>query len=64
MRNGSKGQGSPAGARPNHHQAQAALDRELLELERRKLVELRNGSVRLTRAGYLEISRRFPRRRS
>ena len=36
-----------------------AFDRELLELERRKLVELRGGTVTLTREGYLAMARRF-----
>lgn len=52
-----------------HHAALAALrgtadafERELLELERNKLIELRGGSVTLTREGYLAIARRFPRR--
>lgn len=40
-----------------------AFDRELLELERRKLVELRGGSVTLTREGYLAIAQRHRRRR-
>jgi hypothetical protein len=64
MANGTRGHGHPASARPNHHQAHAALDRELLQLEKRKLVELRGGTVKLTRDGYLELYKRFPRRRS
>lgn len=62
MAAGARGQGRPATARPNHHQAQAALDRELIELEKRKLVELRGGQVVLTREGYRAIAKRFPRR--
>jgi hypothetical protein len=62
MANGSRGHGHPAASRPNFHQHQAALDRELIELEKRKLVALSNGTVRLTRAGYLELYKRFPRR--
>jgi hypothetical protein len=62
MATGQRGQGRPASARSNHHHAQAALDRELIELEKRKLVELRGGTVRLTREGYLELAKRFPRR--
>lgn len=34
------------------------LDRELLEFERRKLVELRGGRITLTRDGYAELVRR------
>ena len=59
-----KGQGSPAGSRPNTHHRNNAVDRELAELERRKLVELESGRIRLTREGYLELARKFPRRGS
>jgi hypothetical protein len=63
MSNAAKGQGSPAASTPNTHRSQAAaLDRALLELERRKLVELGSGRIKLTREGYLELARRFPRR--
>ncbi len=41
-----------------------AIDRELLELERRKLVELRGGTVRLTRDGYVAIAQRVRQRQS
>lgn len=58
-----KGQGGPAGQTLNHHQAKA-IDRELAELERRKLVALSGGTVRLTREGYLALVKRFPRERS
>jgi hypothetical protein len=59
MRNG-KGQGGPATSPSKSHQA-TWLDAELLELERRKLIAYRGGGIVLTREGYLEISRRFPR---
>ena len=36
-----------------------AFEQDLVELERQKLVELGDGTVTLTREGYLEISRRF-----
>ena len=44
--------------------SRAALDRELEDLERRKLATLAGGRIRLTRAGYQELARRFPRGRS
>jgi hypothetical protein len=53
MAHRAKGQAGPATARHNRHQA--ALDRDLLALERRKLVELASGRVKLTRAGYQAI---------
>lgn len=59
-----KGQGRPGCTRPNTHHQAGALDRELLDLERRKLVELRAGTVVLTRAGYREILKRAAARRS
>jgi len=64
MGNGIKGRSGPAAAPLNHHHARNALDRELLELEKRKLVEIRSGHVTLTLDGYLQIVKRFPRRRS
>jgi hypothetical protein len=59
--------GRPGFSSSNHPNRQAALDRELAALEKRKLVELRNGTFKLTREGYVELIRRFPqleRRRS
>jgi len=41
----------------------AALDRELAELERKKMVALRGGAVTLTLDGYRELVRKFPRGR-
>jgi hypothetical protein len=61
MGNGTKGRSGPAAAPLNHHRARNALDRELLELEKRKLVEIRRGTVALTLAGYREILRRAKR---
>lgn len=55
MAHGAKGQAGPARARPNHHHQATRLDRELLELERRKLVELSSGRIALTRDGYAAI---------
>lgn len=61
MGQATKGKGGPASTPPNNQRA--ALDRELAELERRKMAALREGRIVLTAAGYLEIVRRFPRRR-
>lgn len=61
MAHGPRGQAGPATARQNHHQA-TALDRELLELERRKLVALSSGRITLTREGYQAIARAARRR--
>jgi hypothetical protein len=49
-------------AHNHHHQAKHAIDRELLELERKKMVELRRGTVTLTLAGYQQLVKRFGRR--
>lgn len=55
--------GHPASRKANHrnHQAQA-LDAALIELERRKLVDLAGGTVTLTRAGYIELAKKWGRR--
>lgn len=58
MKHASKGQGRPAWQRLNLQQQATPIDRELLELERRKLVALAGGTVVLTRAGYAELVRR------
>jgi transposase-like protein len=57
MRQATRGQGGPAKAPSTTTQ----VDRELAELERRKMAALREGRIVLTAAGYLEIARRFPR---
>lgn len=51
--------------RPSNSTAQQsrnALDRELAELEKQKMVELRGKTVVLTRDGYLAIAKRWGRR--
>jgi hypothetical protein len=61
MRTVHKGSASPAIPANSTRQQ---LDRELAELERRKLVALRGGTATLTLDGYIAIAKRFPRRRS
>ena len=59
-----RGQGGPAAAKPNSRRNQV-LERELAELERKKMVEIRSGQVCMTREGYIELVRRgLARRRS
>lgn len=54
MRQATAGKGGPAAA-PS---TLSPLDRELLELERRKMVTIAGGAIALTRAGYAELYRR------
>jgi len=57
MRQAPKGQGSPAGLRPNSQRNQV-LERELAELERRKMLDLRSGTYTLNAEGYRQLVRR------
>ncbi len=59
MSNG-KGQGGPAFTKPNSQRNQV-LERELAELERRKMLEIRGGSLTLTREGYRVLVQRNQR---
>lgn len=63
MSTAGKGQGGPAGLKPNSQRNQV-LERELAELERRKMLEIRNGQACLTLEGYRAIVAKYGRRRS